>query len=486
MQASSWRPIDITLDFGGIDTTETNTNIIKAIMANLIVPRLKLLFQVQGNTAIRAFKSNPCIRYDPLIVNYNKTALQTDLIIFVKTVPRMESGASGTGVVCELDPLTNRPNIGVIRINMENFKVSTSIGLDLNFDMLMHECFHIMGFTAAMILKFPGGIIKTFDNVKVVTKDGNFSNVYSLKTPNLLKWAADYFTCPMISGIPLEDQKGGNSHWEQNIMGNEIMTPRLVPRMLVSNATLNFFIDSGWYMVDTNKAEKTYWGEGEGCGIINNDCSTSYREFYPVKGIKDCSGDFISKTYSGVTSNSNECITQIIYSASNCPSAAPQAKSSFNEKFGPGSRCFLTNVNKMIENIAGCYGANCTDGVITVTISNGRQINCTSAGQILYISHLLTIICPDPVVFCAAWNQRCPNDCSGNGKCHVDGTCFCNLFTTGDDCSIAKTCTLAPNICNMQSDAGGSMTEFVTSGSSTLISAFMILSISFLFSTQSF
>ena len=44
------------------------------------------------------------------------------------------------------------------------------------------------------------------------------------------------------------------------------------------------------------------------------------------------------------------------------------------------------------------------------------------------------IICPVIGDFCTDWEYRCPLDCSANGICLQNNTCFCFNGFTGDDC----------------------------------------------------
>ena len=44
------------------------------------------------------------------------------------------------------------------------------------------------------------------------------------------------------------------------------------------------------------------------------------------------------------------------------------------------------------------------------------------------------VICPNTFSLCRT-GAICPKDCSNNGRCKIDGTCWCFPDFTGEDCS---------------------------------------------------
>lgn len=63
-----------------------------------------------------------------------------------------------------------------------------------------------------------------------VTRWGN-SNVVRLSSRYVLETVKRYFNCPTIEGMYLENQGAEGSkgsHWETDLISNEIMTPSLV------------------------------------------------------------------------------------------------------------------------------------------------------------------------------------------------------------------------------------------------------------------
>ena len=62
------------------------------------------------------------------------------------------------------------------------------------------------------------------------------------------------------------------SHFEQRIYGNEAMTGVERTGPVVSDITLGFLYDSGWYIPDYSKSSKLLWGRGAGCDFAIGKC----------------------------------------------------------------------------------------------------------------------------------------------------------------------------------------------------------------------
>jgi hypothetical protein len=96
-----------------------------------------------------------------------------------------------------------------------------------------------------------------------------------IRSPKVLAHAREYFKCPKLDGVPVEDDGGSGSagsHWEKVVLGNEIMVPNVTANLVVSKFTLKLMEDSGWYQVNYNMAEPFFWGIRAGCSIVEGDC----------------------------------------------------------------------------------------------------------------------------------------------------------------------------------------------------------------------
>uniref|UniRef100_A0A5K3FHR7 Leishmanolysin-like peptidase n=1 Tax=Mesocestoides corti TaxID=53468 RepID=A0A5K3FHR7_MESCO len=94
-------------------------------------------------------------------------------------------------------------------------------------------------------------------------------------TPNVLSLAKKYFDCPSLEGVELEDQgKLGVSlsHWKMRILGNELMTASYTNAFRLSNLTLAFLEDTGWYRPNYSLAQHLAWGSKRGCIFSTQSC----------------------------------------------------------------------------------------------------------------------------------------------------------------------------------------------------------------------
>ena len=57
----------------------------------------------------------------------------------------------------------------------------------------------------------------------------------------------------------------------------------------------------------------------------------------------------------------------------------------------------------------------------------------------------VTIYCSDPGVMCGMPQLRCPGNCSGRGKCMLNGRCWCDPFFSGSQCQNFDGCGDLPS-----------------------------------------
>ncbi|EUB63819.1 Leishmanolysin-like peptidase [Echinococcus granulosus] len=89
------------------------------------------------------------------------------------------------------------------------------------------------------------------------------------------RFAREYFSCPHLEGVELENQGGVGvslSHWEMRILGNELMTATYTNVFRLSNLTLAFLEDTGWYLPNYSLAEHLAWGAKRGCVFSTASC----------------------------------------------------------------------------------------------------------------------------------------------------------------------------------------------------------------------
>lgn len=463
MASSSNRKINILFDFSGISTTATNTAVIQTVMNNLVLPRLQLYIRVSGSTSIPPFTTTNCdSAVSPFPSTYSSSPTNADLIVYIKT-STADTTYLAFGVACDLDSSTSRPNKGIMMINLANFLLNSADSIETLSATLIHEMHHILGFSPSLFGYYTGSS-NPAQNTTVITAIGATSNILTMVSSNVLNWQLKHLNCNSLSGVPLEDQgtsASQNTHWEKTTFGNELMTSQTTSKPILSGMTLSLLVDSGWYQIDTSSAENLPWGTNQGCSFMNNNCSTAYSEFCSLVGARSCSGDFKAKTNCMLSVYSDACLINEFVANSNCNNGISFQNTSYYENTGGYSRCYQTNITGSKYQYPGCYMSQCVSGTVQVTI-NGNVFSCTSAGAAIVVDSKLTIICPDPRLMCTSLNNNCPGDCSGHGKCLLNGSCFCDLFHQGNDCSQNITCTYDPLVCNFMGVIAPSVTYFTT------------------------
>lgn len=95
-----------------------------------------------------------------------------------------------------------------------------------------------------------------------------------LRTPELRAQARKHFNCQTLFGVELEDYDQ-SSHFEKRNHMNDLMTATVSNNIVLSNFTLAFLRDTGWYRPNWALAEPITWAKDSGCGFHEQKCSAS-------------------------------------------------------------------------------------------------------------------------------------------------------------------------------------------------------------------
>ena len=199
---------------------------------------------------------------------------------------------------------TNRPLIGIIQITPyleDKYHLEEYLK-----EVFLHELFHAFGFLNEAFQYFPGG-----REASVFTEIGvaGIERTY-VKTPKVLDFAKKYFGCESIKGVELENQGLGgskNNHWDSRILLGELMTSeQYEDEAALSEFTLAFLEDSGWYQVNYYTGGLMRFGKNRGCDFLNEYCIkgnvTDFpNEFYDYNvtslGHPSCTSGRLSRAY---------------------------------------------------------------------------------------------------------------------------------------------------------------------------------------------
>ena len=452
----STHPMKIVADYSAIPEGP-GKEVIVASMEKSVLPRIMGMFKVVGNGRIPSFPTSGCEQLlgSSIPTSYQTNETEADFLLFVglENDPRF----LGSAGACISNTEEKRPVIGVMLIGPSYHDMTTTSELQGFDDTMVHEIFHALGFSPDLFDIFPIDL-NNYTRTITQTINGQTSQFTALTSPRLVEEARRYFNCPSLEYVPLEDEGGEGSqgsHWEENILFEEMMTPTGVTgNSPLSRFTVAFFNELGVYEVDMNKAQPFTAGQNAGCGFYNNNCSTQYNIFCNQSSPNTCTANFLTKGLCESTNFNNGCYMNFQFFNRQCDWAQSQelTKTSPMEGFGLNSRCFET-VSSSINNL-GCYRSRCDNGSVVVIVQNdngsGESEHTCSAGETITIGQTLSIKCPSNTsAFCASLSPSCPNNCNGSGLCLNDGTCFCNIFTKGNDCSIVEACTFGQRVCSI-------------------------------------
>ena len=87
--------------------------------------------------------------------------------------------------------------------------------------------------------------------------------------PELVEYAREYFNCPTLTGVELEDEgsrtNSSFSHWEKRIIDEDVMVGNINLNAGISMFSLIMLNSTGWYKIDKRLAHNTKWGYKAGC-----------------------------------------------------------------------------------------------------------------------------------------------------------------------------------------------------------------------------
>ena len=235
--------------------------------------------------------------------------IPADLIILAKFE---EEGEFPQGVLAAAMPillytLTNRPIVGLLSVSRSSSFYSYTHIKEYFSVVFLHELTHALGFLESMYPYFPQGYNNIIMQKKIRGKTRTL-----IKTPKVVERARKYFNCYTLEGLELEDQGGPGSsmsHWEQRILLGDYMGAVVYQEELaISEFTLAFLEDSGWYRPKYYTGGLFRFGKNQGCKFIENDCldqdlKTEFKnEFFDSSNAwtPSCSTGRQSRTYASI------------------------------------------------------------------------------------------------------------------------------------------------------------------------------------------
>ncbi|TPP62498.1 Leishmanolysin peptidase [Fasciola gigantica] len=268
----------------------------------------------------------------------------TDFLVIVDAVSVTEcsTGLLAFATTCQIDNQINRPILGFVNVCPKSLKL-TYPEKEITKYTLLHELAHSLGFSpllyafmrdengnprtkrdpstdlpdlgqdAYSIFIPSNSTVDTITRTWVSAVTQSTRTVKILKTPNVLvrnkisfqAAAREHFACSTLEGVELENQGGAgtsSAHFEKHIVQDELMAGSIGKSLFVSNLTLSYFQDTGWYDVDRTLADNWLWGKGLGCDFVRKSC-------YEYWKIKESAGLSIEPWCKKVYSKDTYCLS---------------------------------------------------------------------------------------------------------------------------------------------------------------------------------
>ena len=308
--STDYTPIKIKVDYTYLESQKKLSTSVLSQLKNILedVTRyLSLLLSVEHeNIKTNKNEISYYCEIPKVYSGINQSLYENDLLIFPMIEPDLDEDTNAAAWTCMA--LTNeKPLAGVVEINPDlSFDKKDSINY-MKY-LLLHELSHVLGFSSSF-----------FEEKKMIkTERVNGVKKILLNSEKVLEKARIHFNCENIKGIPLENQGGdgsAGSHWEARYMLGDYMISTDYPEMVISDITLAFFEDTGFYKVNYYTGGLFRFGKNQGCAFLENDCVTNSgtstlfpNEFCTEREASFCGSSHLSRgdcyitTYSSISS----------------------------------------------------------------------------------------------------------------------------------------------------------------------------------------
>lgn len=356
-----------------------------------------------------------------------------------------------------------QPYVGLVRVCVRAIDVSNEIYYKT---VLLHEITHAIGFSESVFQYMKDSSNNNYLKTKT-TSDGVERKI--LATPKVTSFLKSHFECDSIEGGYLENQGGSgtaNSHWETTSYAYELMTGWIssVKPNKLTNLTLNFLEDTGWYKVNYTYANQWLFGYKKGCEMAELKCSkTVNNEVVPIgdyciikkdltteKDISQCSSDYDSVGSCKMDSNYGyDCPIVQPYSNRMCYDVNNVGQYDYQTGIEYGSNSYCHYNGALQEGYvndgevrSSCLKTQCNveDNSYSIYMCSKRGGGCTNMNEyssvkcrrkgeeVSIAGYTGYIICSDPSVIC--FNNK--NNDSGSGG-EGEATTTPGLIDDNDD-----------------------------------------------------
>ena len=439
-----YTPIKIMFDYTFIksqnilDSTDLNDliNIFKEIGQYLS----SLLSIVHINIKLESRSISNSCEVNKFSSNINRALYSYDIIIFPMINEDLDEEVLAQAWTCLSLKSNNRPLAGVVEISPDFSLIKYDTTYYMKY-LLLHEISHVLGFSSSY-----------FEELRMVYTETKNNEIKSyLKSPLVIERAKLHFNCDNIKGVQLENQGGSGSagsHWEARYMLGDYMISTDYPEMTISDITLAYFEDTGYYKVNYYTGGLFRFGKNAGCNFLESDCVTNSgqttlfpNEFCTEPEAFFCGSSHISRgecyivkyntiieskfrhynnRYTGGFSPADYCpvsynyydedLQEYYYNPHNCNFGYNYRYDDIGEIIGKNSVCFESSLfpakyKKDNQLVSLCYKVNCDRDLQEIQVYVGDQkISCPKDGGILNNPNGIEgqLKCPDYNIICTS------------------------------------------------------------------------------------
>jgi hypothetical protein len=405
-------------------------------------------------------------------IRNKKIPSSKNFYLYVDAYYAEQESITTQGSIIQKDPNTGRPVAGIFLINLALVN-----GID-NPSLFSYQYMPVMAFDVFKMLGFDRSLFSSYIDLSTGLKLAAASVLANETTFDTLK--GDYFTLTQSSSFvkltsdsfratsPLSgvlSQSGIDDYYNRNsllksLYVNDFLNPTEEYPCLLSQSSISWLAGTGWYTFSTVGSsawfQPVYYGKIiTSSALLKNDnfqkdglcLSTSVMGGCLLDSEVGCSEDGTFKT---ICKTDGSCKYK---SGTKYCQVNDNSKDYLFEYYGPGSRCVMVAPNVGDTPVPACMKVTSAGpGNRQITVSNLEGTasaacagiadqNLVSSGQTMKV---MCSLLPDTPLLAAAFNNKCTNDCSGNGFCLTSGEttlsapaakqCFCHFGFTGDNC----------------------------------------------------
>jgi leishmanolysin len=363
-----------------------------------------------------------------------------------------DSSVVASSRACQTAFNTNRPLTAYSNINRNQLQPANGDVLlhEKNTYVMIHELFHTLGISQNSFWDYiddNGNVLQ--NHIKNLQIGGETQMVIDI--PVITNKLRDYYGCSSVPGLIMENDGGdgtAGSHLERKFFVYETMASGSIYGRRVSQFSLALLEGSGWYSPNYDYAEPFFFGEGEGCNFIYQQCSNtrSFFEEFCVGDNRGCAPHGRSGGRCQSDSKTNGCSyydPEVDHDCEN-DNGVDYARFPDLETYGrfSNSKCFSGTLNTRQSSNginSFCFKFQCSGSgsntELFVQVGSNR-VTCDQEGPVTIDGYYGSINCPDPLKWCQTVGlPYCPRNCMGRGNC-INNKCVCDSGFTGIDCGL--------------------------------------------------